>query len=101
MLSNITKIVTMMSTLSGLLNLISPIRTLIQQVESTTATGAEKKSAVMQLITTGLTTVESVFSVDLPNDTVLNFADKVIDAIVAIENAIGSFTHKTTATAES
>ncbi len=94
MFSAVTNIVKLLTTLRLLLGLIEPIRELVRQIETTGASGADKKKAVLRLVETGVSVAESAFSVDLPNDLILRFAGAIIDVIVSIENAIGTFRHR-------
>lgn len=94
MFANVSKIITMMAALSGLLQLIPSIKGLVQQIEATGLAGPEKKAAVLGLITGGIPVIETAFGVQLPDDLILAWASPVIDALVAIENMVGNFKHK-------
>jgi hypothetical protein len=73
---------------------------MIVDIEKTGATGAEKKAAVISLLTSGIPVLEASFGISLPDALILKWADPVIDALVAVENLIGTFTAtKTTTTA--
>lgn len=94
MLTYVKTIITALSALSGLLGLTPYIRGLVQSVETPGATGEQKKTAVLSLIRESMTAIEASFPIDLPNDLVMRWANSIIDVIVAVENAIGTFTHK-------
>ena len=96
MFSSVTNIVKSLAALRMLLGLIDPIRELVRQVETPGITGALKKDAVLNLIQTGVNAAESAFSIDLPNGLIMKFAGAIIDVIVSVENAIGTFTHDRT-----
>ena len=96
MFSNIAKVITAIGALPKLLALIPEIMGLVKEVESATATGAQKKAAVLSLLQPALTAVESISGVSLPNATILAFAGDAIDAIVAVYNTLGVFKHAST-----
>jgi hypothetical protein len=98
MLANVSKIITMLSVLSGLLGLIPQIKALVQQIEESGLSGVEKKESVLKIITGGIPALETAFGIQLPDDLIKDWAGSIIDTIVAIENLIGNFTHKAAAT---
>ncbi|MCE5322153.1 hypothetical protein LLG46_02430 [bacterium] len=100
MLSIVKNVITALSTLSGLLGLVPYITTLVEQVENTGATGAQKKEAVLNLVSAALNTVDSAFSIDLPTTTIISCVSNLIDVIVDFKNLIGAFTHSSTTTTD-
>ncbi|MEN6581978.1 MAG: hypothetical protein ABFD54_05970 [Armatimonadota bacterium] len=98
MLSVIKNILTAFGTISGLLTMIPYITTLIEQMESTSATGEQKKSAVLDLVSQVLTTVDKNTSIDLPTDAIIECISGLVDIIVKIKNLVGAFEHSTETT---
>lgn len=93
MLKNIQNVITMLVTLRYLLGLIEPIRDLVRQVEQP-GNGPAKKQAVLDIIDTVIPFAEAGLHIELPEDTIREFASAMIDVIVSIENAIGVFRHR-------
>lgn len=69
------------------------VEQLVEQYEKPNATGDQKKSSVLTVLRAGLETGEIFINIDLPVDSIINIADKLIDVIVDTKNLIGEFKH--------
>ena len=88
------------STLIALLQLIPTISDLIHHVETPGVAGPDKKSAVITILTDTLNFATGKLNLKLPTDTILRYANTIIDTLVSIYNAWGQLLpHAATQTA--
>jgi hypothetical protein len=84
----IKNIVSALSILPALLALIPKITELVHQVEQPGVPGATKKASALSLLRACLDLAVSEFGIKVSVDTVMRWADGIIDVIVAVENAL-------------
>ena len=91
MFNFLKKISSFLSCIQLLVGLIKPIKEAIEAVEQP-GYGEEKKEAVLNLLREVILTAKGMVpGLDIPEDTILNFADGIIDIIVAFYNLTGKF----------
>ena len=91
MFNFLKKISDFLSCVQLLVGLIKPVKEAIEAVEQP-GYGEEKKEAVLNLLREVILTAEGMIpGLDIPEDAILNFADSIIDIIVAFYNLTGKF----------
>jgi len=95
MFDKLKGVVEMIGILRILIGLVQPIKELIEIVEELFAgegdAGPQKKAAVLEILATAIDTIEKAFKVELPRDTIISFADSIIDMLVRLFNVLGIF----------
>ena len=86
----ITKITELIKVLMSLVGLLPAVIELMKAVEGP-GHGAEKKAAVLNLISQAIDTANSVANMGLPKDTIMAFVGQAIDVIAGLMNVIGTF----------
>ena len=94
----ISSVMKVIASLRILLSLVGPIKDLVEVAEEVFAgkreMGAEKKEMVVEVIELALEKFEDAFGWELSKDTILDFANGLIDILVRVLNWLGVFEHE-------
>jgi hypothetical protein len=93
LLTKLSSLTTAFGIIKGLIGLVQPVQQLVETYETACATGEQKKAQVLAVVKLGIETADSVFSLNLPADTITGFVGKLIDIIVEFKNLVGEFKH--------
>lgn len=95
MLAKISQAVEAIAVLRVLVGLVEPIKQLIEIVEDIfsgeSEAGPEKKAMVIEILLLGVDAIERAFKLELPKQTIVDFADNIIDILVRAFNIFGIF----------
>jgi len=80
-----------------LMSIVDPIKDLVAMVEDIyrgrKEAGPEKKAFVLEVLEQVLDAAERGLKLELPRDTILSFADAIIDILVRVLHLAGIFKH--------
>ena len=96
MLTTISKVWTVFQVAFGILKEVKELVEIVEQsdVDDGKQHGAEKKNAIVELVEAVFDAADDTIDLPFEKETIINLADKAIDVIVGLMNAVGQFRSK-------
>ena len=95
-MASISTIWTIFQVLFGILKEVKELVEIVEQsdVDDGKQHGAEKKNAIVELVEAVYDAADNTIDLPFEKETIINLADKAIDVIVGLMNAVGQFRSK-------
>ena len=96
MFATITKIWTVFQVAFGVLKEVKELVEIFEEADTNDGAkhGPEKKNAIVELVEAVFDAADDTIDLPFEKETIINLADKAIDVIVGLMNAVGQFRSK-------
>ena len=96
MLTTISKVWPVFQVAFGIFKEVKELVEIVEQsdVDDGKQHGAEKKNAIVELVEAVYDAADNTIDLPFEKETIINLADKAIDVIVGLMNAVGQFRSK-------